>query len=134
MAVATISLWDTVTDSADAPVANATVTLTFGYNSATTSDGLIQPSVRLTTTDSTGRWTFSKVIPTDLISPSNTYYTVSTPFRVYEVAPLSTNGASQQSTAANVIVNNPLALAPYTLIGPVTVGGALSVIQPCSGQ
>jgi hypothetical protein len=129
MAVATISLYDTITDSADAPVANATVTLTFGYNSATTADGLLQPSQRTATTDSTGKFTFAKVIPNDLVSPANTIYMIETPFRVYEVAPQSTNGASQQSTAANVIVNNPLALAPYTLIGPVTISGTLTVVS-----
>lgn len=129
MSVATISLFDTVTDSQDVAVPNATVTLTFAYNQATTADGLLQPSVRQTTTDSTGKFTFAKVIPNDLISPSNTVYLISIPAieRSYEVAPQSGNGSSQQSTAANVIVNNPLALAPYTVIGPVTITGPLTV-------
>jgi hypothetical protein len=128
MAVATISLFDTVTDSSDAAVPNALVTLTFGYNQATTSDGLLMPSVRQITTDATGKFTFSKVIPNDLISPANSVYQIDTPFRTYQVAPQSGNGASQQSTAANVIVNTPSPLAPATsnVTGPLTVQGLLT--------
>jgi hypothetical protein len=128
MAVQTISLFDIIVDSGGAPQANVTVTLSFGYNAATDADGLILPSQRTATTDGTGKWTIAKVIPNDLIAPSNTIYLVETPFRTYEVAPQSTNGASQQSTAANVIVNNPLGLAPYTGLigGAVTFTGLLT--------
>jgi|GEM_PF-5152251 len=127
MSVATISLYDVVTDSQDVAVPNATVTLTFGYNAATTADGLLAPSVRQVQTDSTGKFTFAKVIPNDLISPANTVYQIDTPFRTYQVAPQSGNGSSQQSTAANVIVNNPLGLAPYTGLSSLTVSGPLTV-------
>jgi hypothetical protein len=127
MAVTTISLYDLLTDSSDAPIANVQITLTFGLNFATTTDGLLQPSVRTATTDATGKWTFAKVIPNDLIAPANTTYAVQTPFCTYQVAPQSGNGASQQSTAANVIVNNPLALAPYAGLSSLTVSGPLTV-------
>jgi hypothetical protein len=126
MSVATISLWEAITDVADVPVPNATVTLAFGYNGATTADGLLQPSVRRLQTDSTGKVTFPKVIPNDLISPANTVYVITTPFSTYEVAPQSGNGSSQQSTAANVIVNAPLALAPYTGLSSLTVSGPIT--------
>lgn len=126
MAVATITLFDFVTDATDTAVPNVKVRLTFGYNAATTADGILQPSVQETITDSTGKFTFSKVIPNDLIAPANTVYLIETPFRSYLVAPQSGNGSSQQSTAANVIVNNPLALAPYTGLTSLTVSGPIT--------
>jgi hypothetical protein len=133
MAVATISLWEVITDTADAPVANVDVTLTFDYNGATTADGLLLPSVRRGTTDSTGRVTFAKVIPNDLISPANTVYIVQTPFRNYQVALQSGNGASQQSTAANVIVNAPGAiLAQSPSLAGIYAGSADFAIRSLS--
>lgn len=111
-APSTISLFTILRDETGAAIANATVRLVLNYNQATvtaTGDSVL-PIQQTATSDSTGKATFSNVVPTDLMSPTNVTYTVIEPHRSYRIAPLSSNGNSQQTTAANVIVNPPGAL------------------------
>lgn len=127
-APATITVFDNLYDSAGAPVVNARVQCTLNGREETTSGGLIGGLQQTATTDANGRFAFT-VVCNDLLSPANSFYTIQTPFRVYEIAPQSANGASQQTTAVNVILNTPTALAPTTssITGPLTISGALTV-------
>lgn len=127
---ATITLFNTVRDTAGAGIGSATVRIILDYNQATvtaTGDSIDEVQ-QTTTTDSSGRWAFT-IVCNDLLSPANTTYTVIEPHRSYQVAPQSANGASQQATAANVIVSVPTALAPTTsnITGNLTVSGTLGV-------
>lgn len=127
---ATITLFNIVRDTAGVGIANATVRIILDYNAATvTATGDSIDEVQQTTaTDPSGRWAFT-IVCNDLLSPANTTYTVIEPHRSYQVAPQSANGASQQATAGNVIVNVPTALAPSTssITGNLSISGTLGV-------
>lgn len=128
-APSTVSVFNIVRDTTGVGIANAPVHLILNYNQATvTATGdAIQAIQQSTTTDSTGKYSFT-VVPNDLLSPANTTYTIVEPSRTYDIAPQSGNGASQQTTAAGVIVNQPGALAAATsnVTGPLTVQGAFT--------
>ena len=127
-APSTVQVFNFVRDQTGAAIANATVRCVLSYSQATvtaTGDS-IAPSQQTATTDSTGKYTFT-VVPTDLLSPTNLIYTIMEPNRSYDIAPQSGNGASQQTTAANVIVNQPGALGTATSsVGALTVTGLLT--------
>lgn len=128
-APATLTVFDNVYDDKGVAIANTTVTCVLDSTVETTSGGLIAASQQSTTTDNNGRFQFT-VIANDLLSPANSTYTISIPAisRSYQIAPQSGNGSSQQTTAANVIVNTPNAIAPWTnLTGNLTVAGTLGV-------
>lgn len=111
-APATIQVFTILRDETGAGIPNATVKLVLNYNQATvtaTGDAVL-PVQQTTTTDSTGKATFT-LVPTDLMSPANVTYTMIEPQRSYRINPLSSNGSPQQATASNVIVNPPSALA-----------------------
>lgn len=126
-APATITVFDNLYSASGVAVVNANVYCVLNGTQETTSGGLIQPTQQVTTTDGNGRFAFT-VVCNDLLSPANSTYTIITPFRTYDIAPQSANGNPQQTTAANVIVNTPVAIAPWsTVTGPLTVGGTLGV-------
>lgn len=128
VAPATITVYDNLYAASGAAVSGATVNCVLNGTQETTAGGLISPTQQSTTTDGSGRFAFT-VVCNDLLSPANSTYTIMTPFRTYDIAPQSANGASQQTTAANVIVNTPLALAPWsTITGPLTISGTLTVV------
>ncbi len=125
----TITVFDTVYDNNGKALVNTTVTCVLESTLETYAGGLITARTQTTLTDSTGRFQFT-VICNDLLSPSNSVYTINIPSigRSYQIAPQSANGSSQQTTALNVIVNTPTALAPATsnITGPLTVAGLLT--------
>jgi hypothetical protein len=128
-APATLSVFTIIRAQNGTPIANATVKCSFLYNAATvtaTGDSFA-PQQQTGTTDGTGRVAFT-VVGNDLLSPANTVYDIQEPSRSYQIAPQSTNGSPQQTTAVNVIVNTPTALAVATsnLTGPLTVAGLLT--------
>ncbi len=135
VAPATITVFDNIYDTASNAVAGANVNCVLNSNTETTAGGLIGPRQQSTTTDSSGRFAFI-VVCNDLLSPANSTYTIQTPFRTYDIAPQSANGSSQQTTAANVIVNTPSALTPSTsnITGNLTVAGTLTVAGLVTAQ
>lgn len=128
VAPATITVFDTLYSSAGVAIAGVTVNCVLNGGQETTTGGLISPVQQSTVTDGTGRFAFT-VVCNDLLSPANSTYTIQTPFRTYDIAPQSANGNSQQTTAANVIVNTPTPLAPSTsnITGNLTITGTLGV-------
>lgn len=129
-APATLVVFSILRATDGTPIVGATVHCTLSINYATvtsTGDGIdeIQQS---TVTDPTGRYAFT-IVGNDLLSPLNTVYTIQEPHRSYQIAPQSGNGASQQTTAANVIVNVPTALAATTsnITGNLAIAGTLGV-------
>ena len=125
----TITVFDTVYDNNGKALVNSTVTCVLESTLETYAGGLITARTQTTLTDPTGRFQFT-VICNDLLSPANSVYTITIPSiaRSYQIAPQSANGSSQQTTASNVIVNTPTALAATTsnLTGPLTVAGLLT--------
>jgi hypothetical protein len=125
----TITVYDTVYDNNGKPLVSATVTCVLESTLETYAGGLITARTQQTLTDPTGRFQFT-VICNDLLAPANSAYTITIPSigRSYQIAPQSANGSSQQTTAANVIVNTPSPLTPATsnLTGPLTVAGLLT--------
>lgn len=127
---ATLSVFNILRNLAGNPISGAQVkcVLASGFATVTATGDSVAEVQLSTTTDSTGRYAFT-IVGTDLLSPANQVYTIMEPHRSYDIAPLSTNGATQQTTAANVIVSTPTALAPATsnVTGPLTVSNGLIV-------
>lgn len=127
---ATLEVFNIIRNSAGAGIAGARVncTLSISYATVTATGDSIDEIQQTTETDGNGRYAFT-IVANDLLSPANTTYTIQEPHRSYQIAPQSGNGSSQQTTAANVIVNVPTALAAATsnVTGPLTVTGALTV-------
>lgn len=126
---ATVSVFNILRDSTGVAIANESVRCVLNGQMITvvaTGDAILAVQ-QITTTDIAGRYAFT-VVPNDLLSPANTTYTIVEPNRAYDIAPQSSNGATQQTTAANVIVNTPATLAPATsnVTGPLTVAGLLT--------
>lgn len=111
------------------------IVLNGDFITVTATGDAISDKQQSTTTDSGGRYAFT-IVGNDLLSPANTTYTIFEPDRTYQIAPQSTNGASQQTTASNVIVNTPVALAPATssITGNLTVAGTETVAGLLTAQ
>jgi hypothetical protein len=129
-APATLEVFNILRDLAGNAISGATVrcVLSSGFATVTATGDSIAEVQLNATTDGTGRYAFT-LVGTDLLSPANQVYTIQEPHRAYAIAPLSTNGASQQTTAGNVIVSTPTALAPATsnITGNLAVAGTLTV-------
>lgn len=128
-APATLQVFNILRAQDGSPIGGATVYCSFSFNAATvTATGdAFTPQQQSTTTDGNGRYAFT-VVGNDLLSPANTVYDIKEPTRAYQIAPQSTNGATQQTTNVNVIVNNPVALGPNVsnVTGTLTVAGVLT--------
>lgn len=123
--VASVVVFDYVYDTAGKAVSGARVQSTLNFNQSTLSSPAVSigPIQQSTTTDSNGYWQLN-LVPNVSIGPANTTYTIQTPYNAYDIS-IPSGAGPFQSTAAGVIVNTPVALAPATtnLTGPITVTG-----------
>lgn len=129
-APATLSVFNILRGTDGVAIAGVRVqcTLSINYATVAATGDAIDEIQQTTTTDGNGRYAFT-IVGNDLLSPANTVYTIMEPHRSYQIAPQSTNGASQQTTAANVIVSTPTPLAAATsnITGNLTIAGTLGV-------
>lgn len=136
--VATVPVYDYVQNPGDAvltsapPLAGKQVKVTLAYDKARSISPvtwLENLTVYSTKTDANGFWQVN-VVPTDNITPANTYYIVEVEgYLSYKINPLLAGvpGVGWQSSA--ILLDIPASLTPagQTITGPLTVTGTLAV-------